>query len=324
MSQRKTGLISQDFPLYHSDLIPTYKDPNNRKHSHTISKNRYIYTNEHPEIFRLEGMKEGGYYNPYISESCKVDRSEFLKKLPLDRKNVKFIDFIKSNRKYSQDPKIIRYITVDTNRELRNKRLGNRKNNKSNNLTMSQENDKITPTEGNKYFNLIKKLNHYVPKIDYRIKNTLEIDNINNNDDNSRRCHTIGNINDDELIKEMATEAKNIKPSNMKNYSNFTFSEMDADKNQKEHVFKFNRKLVKHYNPIKDKLEIIKPPPFKNSKWSLFLENYFLRANSGKKFRRCGGLISEFCNKNIHSINVNKYTLQQELKTKKEEKEKSQ
>ena len=43
MSQRKTGLISQDFPLYHSDLIPTYKDPNNRKHSHIISKNRYIY-----------------------------------------------------------------------------------------------------------------------------------------------------------------------------------------------------------------------------------------------------------------------------------------
>ena len=187
MSKTKTGLISKDFPLYHSDLIPTYSEPEHHKRSHTIAPSRIIYTNEHPEIFRLEGMKEGGYYNPYISEAIKVDRSEYLKKLSLDRKNVNFIDFIKSNRKYSQDPKIIRYITVDTNRELRNKRLGNRKNNKNNNLTMSQENDKITLTEGNKYFNLIKKLNHYVPKIDYRIKNTLEIDNINNNDDNSRR-----------------------------------------------------------------------------------------------------------------------------------------
>ena len=323
MSKSKTGLISQDFPLYHSDLIPTYSDPNNRQRSHTISKNRIIYTNEHPEMFRLEGMKQGGYYNPYISESIKVDRSEFLKKLSQDRKNVNFIDFIKSNRKYSQDPKIIRYITVDTNRELRNKRLGNKKNNINNNLTISHENDKITLTEGNRYFNIIKTLNHYVPKIDYRIKNTLEIDNINNNVDKNRRCNTIGNISNDELIKEMANEAKKIKPINIKNFSNFKISDMDEDKNQKEHAFKFNRKRVQHYNPIKDKLEIIKPPPFKNSKWSLFLENYFLRSNTIKKFRRRGELFSEFCNRNIHSINVNKYTIQQELKTKREEKEKS-
>ena len=84
----------------------------------------------------------------------------------------------------------------------------------------------------------------------------------------------------------------------------------------------FNRKLVRHYNPIKDKMETISPPPFKNYKWSSFLENYFLVANSGKKFLRKGGLFSEFCNKNINSININKYSIQQELKQKKEEKEK--
>ena len=320
MSKTKTGLISKDFPLYHSDLIPTYSEPEHHKRSHTIAQSRIIYTNEHPEIFRLEGMKEGGYYNPYISEAIKVDRSEYLKKLSLDRKNVNFIDFIKSNRKYSQDPNVIRYITVDANKELKNKRMGNKKND----LILSQDNNynNISLNEGNRYLNLVRKLNHFVPKIDYRIKNTLDMDNINNVAQN-RRCNTYGNISDNELIKEMAKEEKiNNKPINFKNYSNFKINEVDDD-NKNINEFKFNRKPVQFYNPIKDRIETINPPPFKNKKWSLFLENYFLLANSGKKFRRRGGLFTEFCNKNINSINVDKFRIQQELKKKREEKEKS-
>ena len=320
MSKTKTGLISKDFPLYHSDLIPTYSEPEHHKRSHTIAQSRIIYTNEHPEIFRLEGMKEGGYYNPYINEAIKVDRSEYLKKLSLDRKNVNFIDFIKSNRKYSQDPNVIRYITVDANKELKNKRMGNKKND----LILSQDNNynNISLNEGNRYLNLVRKLNHFVPKIDYRIKNTLDMDNINNVDQN-KRCNTYGNISDNELIKEMAKEEKiNNKPINFKNYSNFKINEVDDD-NKNINEFKFNRKPVQFYNPIKDRIETINPPPFKNKKWSLFLENYFLLANSGKKFRRRGGLFTEFCNKNINSINVDKFRIQQELKKKREEKEKS-
>lgn len=317
MSKRKTGIISSDFPLYHSDLIPTYSNPDQHKYNHKIAKNRIIYTNEHPEIFRLEGMKEGGYYNPYLSEAIKVDRSEYLKKISLDRKNVNFIDFIKSNRKYSQDPKVIRYITVDVNKELRHKRLGIKKNN---NLPLSQDRDNITLTEGNKYSNIIKKLNYYVPKIDYRIKNTLDMDDIDIN--KNKRCNTYGNISKDEFIKEMSKETKLEKPINFKNFSNFKISDMNSDKNSNETDFKFKRKSIRQYNPIKDKMETIIPPPFKNNKWSSFLENYFLLANSKKKFIRRGGLFSEFCNKNIHSIKFNKYLLQQELK-KKVEKEKS-
>jgi hypothetical protein len=320
MSKNKTGLISKDFPLYHSDLIPTYSEPNHHNRSHTIAKNRILYTNEHPEIFRLEGMKEGGYYNPYISEAIKVDRSEYLKKLSSDRKNVNFIDFIKSNRKYSQDPNVIRYITVDANKELRNKRMGNKKND----LILSQDNinSNISEYEGNRYLNLVRKLNHFVPKIDYRIKNTLDMDNINNIDQ-GKRCNTYGNISNNELIEQMAKEEKiNNKPINFKNYSNFKINEVDDD-NKNINEFKFNRKPVQFYNPIKDRIETINPPPFKNKKWSLFLENYFLLANSGKKFRRRGGLFTEFCNKNINSINVDKFRIQQELKKKREEKEKS-
>ena len=302
MSKTKTGLISKDFPLYHSDIIPTYTDTNSRKHTHSFSNKRILYTNEHPEIFRLEGMKQGGYFNPYISESIKVDRSEYLKKLNNDRKNVNFIDFVKSNRKYSQDPKIIRYITVDTNKELIHKRLGkNKLNSELNNLTKNDEikmnSNGVSLTEGNEKNNLIRKLSYYIPKIDYRIKRTLDIDD---------------------------SSIKYNNPVNMKNFSNFKLSDMNSDtnKNSNEYDFKFNRKSVRQYNPIKDKMETITPPPFNNKKWSSFLENYFLLANSGKKFRRSGGLFTEFCNKNIHSIKINKIRQQEEFKFRKEQKEK--
>jgi hypothetical protein len=232
---------------------------------------------------------------------------------------VNFIDFIKSNRKYSQDPNVIRYITVDANKELRNKRMGNKKND----LILSQDNinSNISEYEGNRYLNLVRKLNHFVPKIDYRIKNTLDMDNINNIDQ-GKRCNTYGNISNNELIEQMAKEEKiNNKPINFKNYSNFKINEMnDDDKNKDD--FKFNRKPVRQYNPIKDRMEVINPPPFKNKKWSSFLENYFLLANSGKKFRRSGGYFSEFSNKNINTINVNKFRIQQELREKREQKEK--
>ena len=124
MSRCVSGSISKDFPLYHSTIIPTYESPEKRQHTHKRAKNSSIFTNEHPDIFRLEGMKEGGYMNPFLDKIIKVDRSEYLKKLSTDRKNVNFIDFLKSNRKYSQDPKIIRYISSDVNKELENKRMG--------------------------------------------------------------------------------------------------------------------------------------------------------------------------------------------------------
>ena len=69
-------------------------------------------------------------------------------------------------------------------------------------------------------------------------------------------------------------------------------------------------------------METIKPPPYKNAKWSSFLENYFLLMNSKKQFLRKGGYFSEFSNKNIGSINNNKYDIQQRLKKEKMEKEK--
>lgn len=328
MSRCVSGSISKDFPLYHSTIIPTYESPEKIQHTHKKTKNSSIFTNEHPDIFRLEGMKEGGYVNPFLDKIIKVDRSEYFKKLSSDRKNVNFIDFLKSNRKYSQDPKIIRYISSDVNKELENKRMG-----KSNNISLDSKEEKgeeekskisftrnILLTEGNnnrkKYNSLLKKLNYFVPKIDYRIKRTIDIENKQNK---SININNISIDENDNLYKKIKTGIDPKLSYNLRNSNGFEFN--DGQKKDNDD-FKFQRKPISQYNPIKDKMEIIVPPPYKNSKWTSFLENYFLLVNSKKKFQRKGGYFSEFSDRNIGSINNNKFDIQQRLKKEKEEKEK--
>ncbi len=330
MSKCVSGSISKDFPLYHSTIIPTYESPEKREYIHKKAKNSNLITNEHPDIFRLEGMKEGGYKNPFLDEIIKVDRNEYYKKLSTDRKNLNFIDFIKSNRKYSQDPKIIRYISSDVNKELRNKRMG-----KNNNSMTSKEDENeeskhsrinlyknVLLTEGNevanrrKYHNILKRLNDFVPKIDYRIKRTI---NINDKGNKSININNISiDLENDNLYKKIST---GVDPKLAYNLRNSNVFEFDDKQNKNNDDFSFNRKPVSQYNPIKDKMETINPPPYKNSKWSSFLENYFLLMNSKKQFLRKGGYFSEFSNKNIGSINNNKFDIQQRLKKEKEKKE---
>ncbi len=333
MSKCVTGSISKDFPLYHSTIIPTYESPDKHSYKHKRAKNRDIFTNEHPDIFRLEGMKEGGYVNPFLDKVIKVDRSEYLKKLSTDRKNVNFIDFIKSNRKYSQDPKIIRYISSDANTELKHKRMG--KTNISTELgEISDRNSKISlnknilltnnnaNTTRKKYNSLLRKLNYFLPKIDYRIKRTLDIDK--NNPENSMNSSNLSiDFENDNLYKKIATGIDTKTNSNLRNMNAFEFDLLNKKLNKNDDDFKFQRKQIYQYNPIKDRMETIVPPPYKNPRWSSFLENYFLMMNSQKQFQRKGGLLSEFSNKNIGSINNNKFDIQQRLKKEKEEKSKS-
>lgn len=327
-----SGTISKDFPLYHSNLIPTYQNPEEKNYIHKRSEVHDIYTNEHPDIFRLEGMKEGGYCNPYLNEVIKVDRSEYLKKLSLDRKKINFIDFIKSNRKYSQDPKLIRYIDSNEDTELRYKRMGKEnlitekndiydKNEKeyNNNLSYSKNNsnyrDYITLTEENnknkkEYNNLIKKLNFFIPKIDYKMKKTLDL----SNEENKSKTNSINQK--DNIYKKLIN--KNIKyVTNLRNINTY---QVNSSYN-KDNEINLSRKQISQYNPIKDKIEVFSPPPLKKEKWSPFLENYFLKSNTRKKFQRTGGLLSEFCNKNIISINNEKYDIRQKLQKEKEKKE---
>ena len=326
-----SGSISKDFPLYHSTIIPTYESPekNKHKHVHKRAKNGSIFTNEHPDLFRLEGMKEGGYFNPFLDKIIKVDRSEYFKKLSLDRKNVNFIDFLKSNRKYSQDPKIIRYIGCDFNKELKHKRMGKNNVSMDNEEEEENKNSRINSnksrllTEGNhsanrkKYNSLLKKLNYFVPRIDYRIKRTIDMDNKQNNSININNMSL--DLEKDNLYKKISTGIDPKLSYSLRNSNGFQLNDNEKIINDE---FKFQRKIINQYNPIKDKMETIKPPPYKNEKWSSFLENYFLLMNSKKQFLRKGGYFSEFSNKNIGSINNNKYDIQQRLKKEKMEKEK--
>jgi hypothetical protein len=122
---------------------------------------------------------------------------------------------LKSNRKYSQDPKILRYIGSDFNKELNHKRMG------KNNISMDNEeeeenkNSRINSnknrllTEGNhsanrkKYNSLLKKLNYFVPRIDYRIKRTIDMDNKQNNSININNMSL--DLEKDNLYKKIST-----------------------------------------------------------------------------------------------------------------------
>ena len=308
----RSGTVSEDFPLYHNKYIPTFKSRND-KHSQKKSKVNNIYTNEHPDIFRLDGMKEGGYFNPFLNKLIKVDRNEYFKKLSLDRKNINFIDFIKSNRNYSQNQNITRYISNDTDMELRRKRMARKSknlsysetNNNFNNYTFLPEEKKIKIK--NEYNNLIKTLNSFVPKINYKTKITLNIsDEMNKNSNNS-------NIENNKFYKKLINKNLNYC-NNLRNINNFKISKQVVKTDNDNNNFSFDRKKGNHYDPIIDEKTLIELPPYKKEKWSPFLENYFLMSNTSKKFQRKGGLLTEFCNKNIASINKEKNRIQEKLK----------
>ena len=248
-----SGAISKDFPLPHNEYIPTYQNPHEKHYSFKRSTINNTYTNEHPEVFRLDGMKEGGYHNPYLNQIIKVDRNEFFKKLSLDRKNINFIDFMKTDRKYSQNPKLIRYISTDEEIELKRKRMGQKSKNYSytkndlnyNNCLLNEtnKNDILKNNYRKEYNNLIKSLKHLAPKIDYRIKNTLKISdeqknkNLNNNNNN---------IKIDNIYKKIAT--RNVKTlNNLRNLNSFQINKAIG----KEDEFSFDRCSGRQYTQYK-------------------------------------------------------------------------
>ena len=114
MSNKYTrASVSEYFPLYHNENIPVYSPIKEKKHKKNISNIRIMVSNEHPDIFRIKGIKEGGYKNPFLNEVLKVDRDEYFKKMQENGKKIKLIDVIKSSRKYSQDPKYFSLINND-------------------------------------------------------------------------------------------------------------------------------------------------------------------------------------------------------------------
>ncbi len=268
-----------------------------------------IYTNEHPDFFRLDGMRESGYRNPYLDEVLKVDRSEQLKKMKTNANQINLIDFMKSNRKYSQDPKMLRYIRSEFDMQMQRKReqISEDRKNKKGPETSSQK-YLVTENEDKNFANILKKLDKYTPRINYKMKGTfdpfgetaLQIGLYKTNKDNYGKVNKISCSYDPK------------RSSYITNSNDYKISE--AQERDKEKEFTHERKTVSSFDLINYRNKKMQPPVKQNQKWSPFYENYFMTLMKNRTgFGQKGGLFTEFTNKNIGVINVNKRELREQM-----------
>ena len=298
MSLHVNGEISKNFPLYHTKLIPIYnslEEKNYTKGKRIKSLN--FYTNEHPDFFRLDNMKLSGYRNPYLDEVIKVDRNEQLIKMNSNAEQIDLINYIKSNRKLSQDPKILRVIRSEFEIQMQKKREQISEDRKKTKIANRYT---ININDINNYDKIIKKLDNYTPRINYKMKLTIDPD------ENRRKIgkYFISEENYNKL-KQLTCQYNPHKSAYITNSNDYKISEANGRDKQKE--FTHQRKILNSFNLINYKRGKIKPPLSINEKWSQFYENFYMTLLNNKKgFSQKGGLFTEFTNKNIGVINVNK------------------
>ena len=309
MSGRKANSISKDFPLYHSDLVPVFESdkiiPKGKK---IIPKN--LYTNEHPDFFKLDCMIEKGYNNPYLTEVLKVDRGEELKKMEKNVDCLNVINFLKNNRKFSQNPKLLKYIQNQFDVDMYNKRQRIKEEKK--NKTMDNKGYLFTDPNDPDYENIVKKLNYFSPKLHYQNKKYLDLkDNI------SIGNYSVSKDNFDK-IKKITCEIEPLKSSYLGNYNEYQISEAQ-NRNKKKEFLHMRRTFMKT-NIINGMKEEINLPPVKNDRWGSFYENFILLMKNKSGLKKKGGLFTEFSNRNITSIIVNKNDIRERLKREREKK----
>ena len=300
------GQVSKDFPLYHSKLIPIYISQNPVPLPHNFSQERMTYSNEHPDIFRYKLMKEGGYINPYLKHIVNCDREEYLKKIENSKNKIKLIDYIKSSRKFSQDPKY--YNLIKNEDYIRRKKINNQLKNTENKYnSISLDDNNII----NKVFFSLKQNSTKLGK--NNIKKDLDFNHIkkfgHNFLINKKEVNKVNNLS-------CAFDAK--KSSYLTNYNDYKIS--DAQKRDPEKELNYPRKPIMMFNPLNDKKQTFYPPPYIFPKWGAFPENYFILSNLKKGFNRKGGLFTELINKNIDKIKVLQEDIKRQLKENKENK----
>ena len=304
----KSGAISEDFPLYHNENTPIYYPNNLIKHHKKVSDIRIMVSNEHPDIFRIKGMKEGGYINPHLKEVLKVDREEYFKKFQEISKKIKLIDLIKSSKQYSQNPK---YLNLINNESYINKKktidFSNSSRNVDNNaFSISLENNN----------NLLNKALRTLNMERERITRN----NIKKNLDLEKTKKVGGNYiifqDDFNKLKKIKSDININKSSYTSNYNSFKISE--SLKEDKTREFFYPRKPVYKLNPLLNTKTIFKPPPYAFPKWSQFSENYLALSNTPKGLLKKGGLFTEFVNKNFDKIKVINNDIKKKLKQERE------
>lgn len=306
MSIHINGEMSKEFPLYHTKLIPIYKPLKKRPYYPPGKKTKEVnfYTNEHPDFFRLDGMKINGYKNPYLDEVIKVDRNEQFIKMNSNAEQINLIDYIKSNRKLSQDPNILKVIKSEFDIQMHQKR-------------QQISEDRKKPKQINKYSiklddiknydTIIKELDNYTPRINYKMKQT--IDPHENTKYIGKYLTSEENYN---KLKQITCQYNPLKSAYITNCNDYKISEAYGRDKQKELTHK--RRSLNRFNLINYKKEKMTPPLNTNEKWSQFYENYYMTMFNNKKgFSQKGGLFTEFTNKNIGVINVNKRNNKEKL-----------
>jgi len=303
-----SGSVSEDFPLYHSDLIPIYHAHKLPEHKKNVSDVRTTVSNEHPDLFRIKGMKEGGYINPFLNEILKVDREEFFKKIEETGKKIKMIDVIKNSRKYSQDPKYLNLINNDDYNKK--KRLIDykppEKIKKISNVIFSMDNKNNLNTA-------LRNLNMERKRIiSDHLSKSLDKKNLKKIGDNF-----LINPKDINKVNNLHCSFSVDKSSYISNINNFEFS--DNSKGNESYDFTYPRKEIYRLNPLNSKESILHPPPYIFPRWSKFSENYFVLSHTKNGLRKKGGLFSEFVNKNFDKIKVINDDIRRRLNQKREE-----
>ena len=307
-NNNKNGAVSKDFPLYHSDRIPVYIPQENIHHTKNFSKIRITYSNEHPDIFRLKGMREGGYINPHLKNIEGVDREEYIKKIDNSKNKIHLIDLLKSSRKYSQDPKLLRLIKNDY--YVRRKKI---ESIIPDNALSSRNYYSLSSDNRNIFNKALKKLNQDSEKVakDF-LKRNLDLNKVEKIGDN----FLISKDDVNKLKKISCPFDINNSSSYIGNYNDYKISESQKKDINKE--FNYQRKPLLIYNPIINKNKVLYPPPYKFSKWGAFSQNHFILSNIKNGFNKKGGLFSEFVKKNIDKLNVMKRDVIEKLKKEKE------
>ena len=304
----KNGSISKDFPLYHSNLIPLYQKHDEKIYDHgkkQSPKSVNYFTNEHPDFFRLEGMRQSGYRNPYLDEVLKVDRNEQLKKMNYNAKQINLIDYIKSNRQFSQDPNVLRLIRNEFDIQMHKKRQQiSEDRKKKGGITKKYE---LNMENIKNYATIIRKLDDHTSKINYKMKKTMKEEN-----DKKIGRYTCSAENF-KKINKISCQFDPKKSAYITNSNDYKISEAYSE--NEDNVFSHKRKNITQLNLINYRKDTVTLPPNKNQKWSPFYENYvMLMLNNKTGFGQKGGLFTEFTNKNIGVININKRNLKEKMK----------
>ena len=305
MSIHVNGEMSKDFPLYHTSLIPIYQPLEEKIYFQgKRTKELNFYTNEHPDFFRLDGMKLNGYRNPFLDEVIKVDRNEQFNKMNSNAEQIELINYIKSNRKFSQDPKVLRVIMNEFDRQMQTKRQQISEDRKKKKVEHKYA---ININDINNYDKIVKQLDSYTPRINYKMKKTIDPD------ENSKKIGKYFTSEDNyDKLKQITCQYNPHKSAYITNSNDYKISEANGRDKQKE--FTHKRKSLTQFNLINYKNENIKPPLSINEKWSKFYENFYMTLLNNKKgFSQKGGLFTEFTNKNIGVINVNRRNNKEKL-----------